>query len=176
MSCLLTCITIYLFYSTVSSILCVFVSSVCGVHSSLAIHLLHDLAWFADDVLDLKWRYKLIWPTIASLPLLMVYRVSFDLTTVVIPLPLRPVFGFSVDIGQSNVFIENACKIDSCLIVETMSRPIRFQRHADFEHSCPSTIQFLHILYQFLVDGVLLPLIYRLRIIHHSCSNCVAMV
>lgn len=57
------------------------------------------LLGFADDVLDLKWRYKLLWPTIASLPLLMVYRVSFDLTTVIVPAPLRFMFGYSLDIG-----------------------------------------------------------------------------
>jgi len=57
------------------------------------------LLGFADDVLDLKWRYKLLWPTIASLPLLMVYRVSFDLTTIIVPAPLRFVLGYSLDIG-----------------------------------------------------------------------------
>jgi len=57
------------------------------------------LLGFADDVLDLKWRYKLLWPTIASLPLLMVYRVSFDLTTIIVPAPLRFMFGYSLDIG-----------------------------------------------------------------------------
>lgn len=61
------------------------------------------LLGFADDVLDLKWRYKLLWPTIASLPLLMVYRVSFDLTTVIVPAPLRFIFGYSLDIGISPV-------------------------------------------------------------------------
>lgn len=58
------------------------------------------LLGFADDVLDLKWRYKLLWPTIASLPLLMVYRVSFDLTTIIVPSPLRFIFGYSLDIGM----------------------------------------------------------------------------
>lgn len=57
------------------------------------------LLGFADDVLDLKWRYKLLWPTIASLPLLMVYRVSFDLTMIIVPAPLRFMFGYSLDIG-----------------------------------------------------------------------------
>lgn len=57
------------------------------------------LLGFADDVLDLRWRYKLLWPTIASLPLLMVYHVSFDLTTVIVPGPIRPIFGYSIDIG-----------------------------------------------------------------------------
>ncbi|KAF0976103.1 hypothetical protein FDP41_004778 [Naegleria fowleri] len=41
---------------------------------------------FADDVLELRWRYKLILPTLASLPLLTTYS---GLTAVVIPKPLR---------------------------------------------------------------------------------------
>ena len=28
---------------------------------------------FSDDVLDLRWRYKLILPTIATLPILIAY-------------------------------------------------------------------------------------------------------
>ena len=34
------------------------------------------LLGFADDVLDLRWRHKLLLPTMASLPLLMVYYVT----------------------------------------------------------------------------------------------------
>jgi len=41
---------------------------------------------FTDDTLDLKWRYKLILPTVASLPLLSAYSGS---TAVFIPPPLR---------------------------------------------------------------------------------------
>jgi len=41
---------------------------------------------FADDVLELRWRYKLVLPTLASLPLLTTYS---GLTSVVIPKPLR---------------------------------------------------------------------------------------
>lgn len=54
---------------------------------------------FADDVLDLRWRHKLLLPTIASLPLLMVYLVTFDLTVIVVPQPLRGLLGFKIDIG-----------------------------------------------------------------------------
>ena len=42
---------------------------------------------FTDDSLDLKWRYKLILPTIASLPLLVAYSGS---TAVYIPSLLQP--------------------------------------------------------------------------------------
>lgn len=57
------------------------------------------LLGFADDVLDLRWRHKLLLPTIASLPLLMVYYVNFNSTTIIVPKPFRDIFGNSVDIG-----------------------------------------------------------------------------
>ena len=41
---------------------------------------------FTDDTLDLKWRYKLILPTVASLPLLSAYSGN---TAVFIPAPFR---------------------------------------------------------------------------------------
>jgi len=45
------------------------------------------LLGFMDDVLDLKWRYKFILPTVASLPLLCSYDGA---TTVLIPPLFRP--------------------------------------------------------------------------------------
>ncbi|EDO32000.1 predicted protein [Nematostella vectensis] len=54
---------------------------------------------FADDVLDLKWRDKLILPTMASLPLLMVYFVNIGVTTIIVPKPVRFIFGFDLDLG-----------------------------------------------------------------------------
>jgi UDP-N-acetylglucosamine--dolichyl-phosphate N-acetylglucosaminephosphotransferase len=44
---------------------------------------------FTDDVLDWPWRYKLILPTIASLPLITCYNGS---TTIVVPIQLRSLF------------------------------------------------------------------------------------
>lgn len=44
---------------------------------------------FTDDTLDLKWRYKLILPSIASLPLLTAYSGS---TAVYIPKPFQNLF------------------------------------------------------------------------------------
>ena len=55
---------------------------------------------FADDVLNLRWRHKLTLPTMASLPLLMIYFVSGGSTTVVLPLPLRPLLGQTLYIGK----------------------------------------------------------------------------
>ncbi|XP_071095089.1 UDP-N-acetylglucosamine--dolichyl-phosphate N-acetylglucosaminephosphotransferase-like [Haliotis cracherodii] len=54
---------------------------------------------FADDVLDLKWRHKLMLPTMASLPLLMVYFVNFNSTTIIVPKPLRMLVGYDVNLG-----------------------------------------------------------------------------
>ncbi|XP_063291870.1 UDP-N-acetylglucosamine--dolichyl-phosphate N-acetylglucosaminephosphotransferase [Pelobates fuscus] len=54
---------------------------------------------FADDVLNLRWRHKLLLPTAASLPLLMVYFTTFGNTTIVVPKPLRPLLGIHVDLG-----------------------------------------------------------------------------
>ncbi|XP_076179374.1 alg7 dolichyl-phosphate N-acetylglucosaminephosphotransferase [Ptiloglossa arizonensis] len=56
------------------------------------------LLGFADDVLDLRWRNKLLLPTIASLPLLMVYYINFNSTLIIVPKPLRSWFGFSMDL------------------------------------------------------------------------------
>ena len=56
-------------------------------------------AGFADDVLDVPWRVKLLLPCIASLPLLIAYSGG---TAVGIPLPLRallPALPPYVDIG-----------------------------------------------------------------------------
>ncbi|KAK7105584.1 UDP-N-acetylglucosamine--dolichyl-phosphate N-acetylglucosaminephosphotransferase-like [Littorina saxatilis] len=54
---------------------------------------------FADDVLNLKWRHKLLLPTMASLPLLTVYFVNFNSTTIIVPKPFRALFGFDLDLG-----------------------------------------------------------------------------
>lgn len=58
------------------------------------------LLGFADDVLNLKWRHKLLLPTVATLPLLMVYYVISNSTIIIVPKPLRYLFGFSVDLGE----------------------------------------------------------------------------
>ncbi|XP_059959388.1 UDP-N-acetylglucosamine--dolichyl-phosphate N-acetylglucosaminephosphotransferase isoform X2 [Mesoplodon densirostris] len=55
---------------------------------------------FADDVLNLRWRHKLLLPTAASLPLLMVYFTNFGNTTIVVPKPLHPLLGLHLDLGD----------------------------------------------------------------------------
>ncbi|KAI5703773.1 hypothetical protein M8J76_006957 [Diaphorina citri] len=57
------------------------------------------LLGFTDDVLDLRWRHKLIMPSIASLPLLIVYYVNSNSTTIIIPKPVREYLGYSLDLG-----------------------------------------------------------------------------
>jgi len=77
------------------------------------------LLGFADDVLDLRWRHKLVLPTMASLPLLMVYYVTCNRTDIVVPLLLRPVLGtvihlgvlYYIYIGMLAVFCTNAINI-----------------------------------------------------------------
>jgi UDP-N-acetylmuramyl pentapeptide phosphotransferase/UDP-N-acetylglucosamine-1-phosphate transferase len=43
---------------------------------------------FVDDILDLRWRHKLLLPTFATLPLLMVYFVNIGTTAMLVPDPL----------------------------------------------------------------------------------------
>lgn len=71
---------------------------------------------FADDVLNLKWRHKLLLPTVASLPLLMVYFVNFGSTTIVVPEPLRSVIGVTLDLGMScHTMLSWRCRPRLCL-------------------------------------------------------------
>jgi len=54
------------------------------------------LLGFVDDVIDLKWRHKLIVPTIATFPLLVAYN---GLTSVVVPKMLQGLLGPYVNLG-----------------------------------------------------------------------------
>lgn len=70
---------------------------------------------FADDVLNLRWRHKLLLPTLASLPLLMVYFTNSGNTVIVVPKPLRALLGLHLDLGE-------LCYCHSvCLFVVTSS-------------------------------------------------------
>merc|ERR1719516_949448 len=57
------------------------------------------LLGFADDVLDLRWRHKLLLPSMASLPLLMVYYITTNRTEIVVPTLLRWILGYSLKLG-----------------------------------------------------------------------------
>ncbi|KAF9279464.1 tunicamycin resistance protein [Mortierella alpina] len=54
---------------------------------------------FADDVLDIRWRFKMPLPAIAAIPLLMVYWVNNGVTYIVVPIPLRPLLGQLINLG-----------------------------------------------------------------------------
>ena len=54
------------------------------------------LLGFVDDAVALKWKYKLILPFFASFALLIVYD---GWTEIIIPTPLRFIFGLKIDIG-----------------------------------------------------------------------------
>ena len=51
------------------------------------------LLGFSDDVLDLRWRYKLILPLVASLPLVFVYSGA---TNIVFPKFISDIIGFKI--------------------------------------------------------------------------------
>jgi len=79
------------------------------------------LLGFADDVLDLRWRDKLLLPSMASLPLLMVYYVTANRTYImvptlaqsILPLPSAIQLGilYYVYMGMLAVFCTNAINI-----------------------------------------------------------------
>ena len=54
------------------------------------------LLGFIDDIVALKWKYKLILPLIASIALLLVYDGK---TSVIMPIPTRFIFGKVLELG-----------------------------------------------------------------------------
>ena len=75
------------------------------------------LLGFIDDVIDLRWRHKLIVPTIASVPILVAYK---GLTSVVVPTLLRGLVGrqtfdlsflYYVYMGMLAIFCTNSINI-----------------------------------------------------------------
>lgn len=53
----------------------------------------------ADDLFDIRWRHKFFIPAFAAIPLLVVYRVDFGVTSIVVPIQLQPYLGQLVDLG-----------------------------------------------------------------------------
>ena len=91
------------------------------------------LLGFADDVLDLRWRHKLILPLFASLPLLMVYYVSYNRTDIVVPIILRPLLGENIgkknflkirDIFSRQIKAVNSQTVQNCCILTNFSSKI----------------------------------------------------
>jgi hypothetical protein len=60
------------------------------------------LLGFADDVFNLRWRHKLLLPTVATIPLLTVYYVAIHRTEVVLPTLVQPWLGPTLDLGPSH--------------------------------------------------------------------------
>ncbi|KAI0081567.1 N-acetylglucosaminephosphotransferase [Panus rudis PR-1116 ss-1] len=67
--------------------------------SSILSLLIATMLGFLDDVFDIRWRHKLPIPIIASIPLLIVYYAERGNTNVVVPIPLRWLFGSLVKLG-----------------------------------------------------------------------------
>jgi hypothetical protein len=59
------------------------------------------LLGFADDVLELPWRSKLILPGLASIPLLVAYQGG---TLIIIPKPFQSMIGPSLDLRTYTKF------------------------------------------------------------------------
>lgn len=57
------------------------------------------LLGIGDDLFDIRWRHKWWIPGLASVPILVVYFVDFDVTSIVIPLQLQPYLGQLFDLG-----------------------------------------------------------------------------
>jgi UDP-N-acetylglucosamine--dolichyl-phosphate N-acetylglucosaminephosphotransferase len=72
-----------------------------------------------DDLFDIRWRHKFFIPAFASIPILTVYLVDFGVTSVVVPLPLRPYLGslfnlswlYYVYMASIAIFCPNAINI-----------------------------------------------------------------
>jgi UDP-N-acetylglucosamine--dolichyl-phosphate N-acetylglucosaminephosphotransferase len=54
------------------------------------------LLGFCDDVIDLKWRYKLVLPFVAATPILVAYSGP---TLIVVPMPFRELLGLTLELG-----------------------------------------------------------------------------
>eukprot|EP00741_Cyanophora_paradoxa_P019465 tig00021127_g18790.t1 len=93
----LVCATVYIVATIVLQLFMVIPESALDEYNAgLTSVLLMTLLGFADDVLDLPWRYKIILPAFATLPLLVTYSGS---TTVLVPRPLHPFLGASLALG-----------------------------------------------------------------------------
>jgi UDP-N-acetylglucosamine--dolichyl-phosphate N-acetylglucosaminephosphotransferase len=52
-----------------------------------------------DDLLDIRWRHKVLIPALGAIPMLIVYFVDFGVTQVVVPVRLQKYLGPIVDLG-----------------------------------------------------------------------------
>jgi len=54
------------------------------------------LLGFVDDTVDLRWKYKLILPLVASVPLITSYSGG---TNIILPIPVRQYLGKEIELG-----------------------------------------------------------------------------
>jgi UDP-N-acetylglucosamine--dolichyl-phosphate N-acetylglucosaminephosphotransferase len=75
---------------------------------------------FVDDMLDLRWRHKLLFPTLSSLPLLMIYYICGNSTSMLLPKYFQSFIGttyidigplFYIYMGMVGIFCTNAINI-----------------------------------------------------------------
>ncbi|KAI5463155.1 glycosyl transferase family 4-domain-containing protein [Mariannaea sp. PMI_226] len=71
------------------------------------------LLGIGDDLFDIRWRHKWWIPGLASIPLLVVYFVDFDVTSIVIPVQLQPYLGELFDLGAL-YYVYMACVAMFC--------------------------------------------------------------
>lgn len=71
------------------------------------------LLGIGDDLFDIRWRHKWWIPGLASIPLLVVYFVDFDVTSIVIPVQLQPWLGELFDLGAL-YYVYMACVAMFC--------------------------------------------------------------
>ncbi|CAH0048953.1 unnamed protein product [Clonostachys solani] len=71
------------------------------------------LLGIGDDLFDIRWRHKWWIPGLASVPILVVYFVDFDVTSIVIPVQLQPYLGELFDLGAL-YYVYMACVAMFC--------------------------------------------------------------
>jgi UDP-N-acetylmuramyl pentapeptide phosphotransferase/UDP-N-acetylglucosamine-1-phosphate transferase len=83
---------------------------------------------FLDDVFDIRWRHKIPIPIIASIPLLMVYYAERGNTDVVVPIPLRFIFGNLLNLGATLLSRNQQPRL------KAPSRTVILRLHVALEH------------------------------------------
>lgn len=71
------------------------------------------LLGIGDDLFDIRWRHKWWIPGLASIPLLVIYFIDFDVTSIVIPVQLQPYLGELFDLGAL-YYVYMACVAMFC--------------------------------------------------------------
>lgn len=90
-----------------------------------------------DDLLDIRWRHKLLIPAFAAIPMLIVYFVDFGVTQVVVPLPLQRYLGELFDLGKNFI-----CFVFGYLVL-IMTGWLYYAYMAAIAIFCPNSINIL---------------------------------